>query len=138
MARISKAALADGKIVPLPTAAQRRVDNNRYADQRREALALRSSTPFAGRYRSSYDREADRLAGTLTDIKQTPELLILSAMLRVMEAETVTKVLEQLAPGAVNKSEPHEQAVATIKASRLTVGQQFDLFRAFDRLHGER
>ncbi len=138
MTRLSKAVLADGKVVPLPTAARRRVDNARYADQRREALALRKVTPFAGHYRSSHDRDADRLAETLSDIKQTPELLILSAMLRVMEADTVAKVLEQLAPGAVNKSAPHEQAVATIKASRLTVGQQFDLFWAFDRLRGER
>jgi hypothetical protein len=137
MARLSKAVLASGKVVPLPGAATRQVDNSRYADQRRASRAARQETPFADRYKPWYDREADQLAADLSDIRQTPELLILSAMLRTMEAEAVTKVLEQLAPGAVTGSEPHRQAVTTIKASRLNLGQQFDLSRAFDRLRGE-
>ncbi len=54
-----------------------------------------------------------------------------------MEADAFTRVLEQLAPGAVTGSTPHAQAVATVKASRLNLGQHIDLMRAFGRLRGE-
>ncbi len=137
MARLTKAHLAAGNIVALPTAAPRQVDNHRFADQRRASLAARKASRFTDRYQHHQQREADRLAKELTQIQQTPELLIVSAILRTMEADTVTRVLEQLAPGAVTGSTPHAQAVTTVKASRLNLGQQMDLMRAFDRLHGE-
>jgi hypothetical protein len=134
MARFSKADLASGKVVALPTAAPRQVDNSRFADQRRAALAARKASPFTQRYRHHQAREADALAAELATIEQTPALLIVSAMIRTMDPDAVKKVLEQLVPGAVGKSKPHVDAVATVKASRLNVGQQFDLLRAFDRL----
>ncbi|MBI0477495.1 hypothetical protein D9601_19350 [Sphingomonas sp. MA1305] len=137
MARLSKATLADGKVVALPTATARQVSNSRFAEQRRASLAARKASPFADRYQHHQEREADRLAGDLTTIEQTPALLIVSAILRTMDGEAVTKVLEQLAPGAVTGRPAHSQAVATVKASRLNLGQQFDLMRALDRLHGE-
>lgn len=136
MARLSKAHL-DGNVVALPTAATRQVDNHRFADQRRASLEARKASPFTGRYKHHQEREADRLAAELRAIEQTPALLIVSAMLRTMEAEAITRLLEQLAPGAVTGSEPARQAVATIKASRLNLGQQFDLMRALDRLRAE-
>lgn len=134
MARATKAALAALNVVVLPTAAPRQVDNYRYADQRRAMREARAGNRFADRYKHPHDREAERLAAELTTIEQSPALLIVSAMIRTMDADAVTKVLEQLAPGAVGGSKPHKDAVATIKASRLNLGQQFDLMRAFDRL----
>ncbi len=77
------------------------------------------------------------MAAELTGIEQSPALLIVSAMIRTMDADAITRVLEQIAPGVVSGSKPHREAVATIKASRLNVGQQFDLMRAFKRLRGE-
>lgn len=136
MPRLSKAQLA-GNVVVLPTAAARQVDNYRYADQRRAGRALKDASPFNAGYLAPHDREADKLADVITAIKQTPELLILSAMLRTMEADAVAKVLEQLAPGAVAGSVAHAQAVATVKVSRLNVGRQMDLMRAFDRRDAE-
>ena len=46
MAQLSKAALADGKVVVLSTAATRQVSNWRFAEQRR---ASRAESPFADR-----------------------------------------------------------------------------------------
>lgn len=137
MARLTKAHLAAGNIVALPTAAPRQIDNYRFADQRRAAGAASRASRFKSRYQHHHQREADRLAKELAQIQQTPELLILSAILRTMDADAVTRVLEKLAPGAVAGSAAHAQAVATVKASRLNVGQHMDLMRAFDRLHGE-
>lgn len=137
MARITKAAMASGNVVILPTAATRQVANSRFAEQRRASLAARKASPFADRYQHHQEREADRLAADLSVIEQTPALLIVSAILRSMDGEAVSKVLEQLAPGAVAGRPAHCQAVATVKASRLNLGQQFDLMRALDRLHGE-
>ncbi|WP_267395011.1 MULTISPECIES: hypothetical protein [unclassified Sphingomonas] len=135
MARLTKAARAAGNIAVLPTAAGRKVDNYRFAEQRRASMQARQSSRFAGLHKPHYDRAADRLATDLAAIEQTPALLIISAILRTMESDAVTKVLEQLAPGAVGGSSAHCQAVATVKASRLNLGEQFDLMRAFDRLH---
>jgi len=91
---------------------------------------------YAG-YRAPWEREADRLAQELAGIEQTPALLIVSAILRTMDADQYARVVEQLAPGAVAGRAPAMQAIATIKASRLCVGKQLDLFRAFDRMRGE-
>ena len=137
MARLPKATLADSKVVVLPTAAARKIDNYRFAEQRRAALSARKGNPFADRYQHHQQREADRLAEDLTAIDQTPALLIVSAILRSMDSEAVTKVLEQLAPGAAAGRPAHCQAVAAVKVSRLNLGQQFDLMRALDRLNAE-
>ena len=120
-------------VVVLPTAAPRQVSNLHYSEQRKASRVARTASPFTGRYRHPHAREADRLAEELAGIRQTPELLILSAIIRTMEPEAVKLVLEQLAPGKVHKSEPHVQALATIQASRLNVGQQIALFQAMDR-----
>lgn len=137
MASARKTVPSAPAVVRLPSAAARKVDNYRYADQRRAAVAARKVSPFADRYKHHQDREAERLAVELNGIEQSPALLIVSAMIRTMDADAITHVLEQLAPGAVCGSKPHREAVATIKASRLNVGQQFDLMRAFKRLRGE-
>lgn len=136
MARLSKAQLA-GNVVILPTAAARRINNHQFADQRRASFAARQASPFKSRYRHHQEREADRLAAELAAIEQTPALLIVSAMVRALDEAAVTKIMEQLAPGAVVKRLPNEQAVAAVKASRLNVGQHFDLLRALDRLRAE-
>lgn len=137
MARLTKAALAAGNIVALPTAATRNVDNYRFAEQRRAVMAARQTSPFADRYRAPSERTADKLAAEVSTIEQTPALLIVSAMLRALDPAAITKVLEQLAPGADAGRPAHRQAVATVKASTLDLGEQFDLLRALDRLHGE-
>lgn len=137
MVRLSKTALADGKVIALPTAAARKVDNYRFAEQRRAALSARKGNPFADRYQHHQEREADQLAADFAAIQQTPALLIVSAILRSMDSEAVTKVLEQLAPGAVAGRPAHCQAVTAVKVNRLNLGQQFDLLRALDRLNAE-
>lgn len=137
MARTNAAALAAPNVVAFPNAAARKVDNYRYADQRRAVLAARKDSPLCARYLAPWEREADKLAEDLASIEQTPALLIASAILRTMDADQYTRVLEQLAPGAVSGRKPTMQAIATVKASRLCVGEQFDLFRALDRLRGE-
>lgn len=124
-------------VVALPGAAPRKVDNYRFADQRRAAGNARKESPFAERYRHHHAREADRLAADLSAITQTPALLIVSAILRTMDADAARKVMEQLAPGALSNRPAHQQALATAMASRLSTGGQFDLMRALDRLHGE-
>ena len=137
MARTSAAALAAPNVVAFPNAAARKVDNYRFAEQRRAVLAARKDSPLCARYLSHQEREADRLAEELASIEQTPALLIVSAILRTMDADQYTRVLEQLAPGAVSGRKPVMQAIATIKASRLCVAEKLDLFRAFDRQRGE-
>jgi len=137
MARTSAAALAAPNVVPFPNAATRKVDNYRFADQRRAVLAARKESPLCARYLAPWERAADRLAQDLADIEQTPALLIVSAILRTLDADQYTRVLEQLAPGAILGRKPVMQAIATVKASRLCVGEQLDLYRAFDRQRGE-
>ncbi|WP_139330429.1 hypothetical protein [Sphingomonas sp. Sph1(2015)] len=137
MARLSKAVLASGNVVALPTAAPRKVVNSRFAEQRQASLAARKNGLFSGRYQHHQEREANRLAAELSAISQTPELLIVSAILRSLEPALIGKILEQLAPGVVAGSAAHRQAVATVQASNLNLGQQFDLMRAFARLRGE-
>lgn len=130
-------AAAPSNVVVLPSAAPRQVANNRFAEQRRASMAARKVSPFAGRYKHHQEREADQLAADLSGIEQSPALLIVSAMIRSMEADAVRKLLEQIAPGAVGGSKVHQEAVATVQASRLNLGQQFDLMRALDRLRQE-
>ncbi len=69
MARATKAQLAAGKIVALPTAAPQQVNNHRFADQRRASLAARKASRFIGRYHHHQQREADPLAKELTLIR---------------------------------------------------------------------
>ena len=135
MARTSAAALAAPNVVAFPNAAARKVDNYRYADQRRAVLAARKESPLCARYLSPADRKADRLAEDLAGIEQTPALLIVSAILRTLEPEQYDRVVEELTgrPDYV----PGRKALATVKASRLCLGDQFDLYRAFDRIRGE-
>jgi hypothetical protein len=137
MVHLSKATQADGKVTSLPTASPRRVNNYRFAEQRRAAIAARKASPFAGRYLHHHEREANQLASDLAPIVQTPVLLIVSALLRTMDDHAVSKVLEQLAPGAVAGRTAHRQAVTAVKVSRLNVGQLLDLLRAQGRLNGE-
>lgn len=137
MARTSAAALAAPNVVALPNAAARKVDNYRYADQRRAVLAARKDSPLCANYRAPWARKADRLAEELAGIEQTPALLIVSAILRTIDADQYMRVLAQLAPGAVSGRKPVMQAIATVKASRLNIGEQLDLYRAFDRQRGE-
>lgn len=137
MARTSAAALAAPNVVAFPNASARKVDNFRFAEQRRAVLAARKESPLCARYLSPADREADRLAQGLAGIEQTPALMIVSAILRTMEPDQCKRIVEQLTPGVVTHSKPALQALATLKAMRLSGGEQFDLFRAFDRMRGE-
>ncbi len=134
MVRASNAAFA-ANVVAFPNATARKVDNYRYADQRRAVLAARKESPLCARYLSPADRKADRLAEDLAGIEQTPELLIVSAILRTMEPEQYDRVVEQLT--GRHDYVPGRKALATVKASRLCLGDQFDLYRAFDRRRGE-
>lgn len=124
-------------IVRLPTAAARKVDNRRFASQRRAAIAASDSGPFADRYQTPRHREAVKLASDLMKIKQTPALILVSAILATMDAEAYTKVVGQFASGVASGRPAITQAFAALKASRLTSAQQMDLFRVFDRLNGE-
>ncbi len=135
MARTSAATLAAPNVVAFPNAAARKVDNYRFADQRRAVLAARRESPLCARYLSPADRKADRLAEDLVGIEQTPELLIVSAILRTMEPEQYDRVVEQLT--GRHDYVPGRKALATVKASRLCLGEQMDLYRAFDRQRGE-
>jgi hypothetical protein len=130
-------AVAPSNVVILPTAAPRQVLNNRFAEQRRAKMEARKASPFADRYQHPRDRDADRLATNLTDVQQTPEMLVVSAILRSLDEATAAKVLDQLAPAALSDRPAHRQAYAIAQASRLNLGQQFDLLRALDRLNAE-
>jgi hypothetical protein len=124
-------------IVRLPTAASRQPDNHRYAAQQKAKIVMREETAHRFGFRSPGQREAMKLAQQMRAITQTPALIAVSAILRCLDEETYTKVLHQLAPGALSENEPAQQAFATAKVSRLTVGQQLDLFNAFDELSRE-
>lgn len=130
-------AAAPSNLVILPTAPARRVCNSRFAEQRRASREARADSPFANRYQHPRDRDADRLAANLNESQQTPETLILSAILRCLDEATAGKVLDQLAPAALSERPTHRQAYAIAKASRLNLGQHFDLLRALDRLNAE-
>ena len=134
MARTSAAALP-ANVVALPSAAARKVDNFRFAEQRRAVSAARKASPLCARYLSPEDRKADQLAQDLIGIDKTPALLIVSAILRTMDADQYQRVAEQLTGDP--DYELGRKALATVKVSRMTVGEQYALYRAFDRERGE-
>lgn len=121
-------------VVRLPTAARRKPDNHRFAEQRRAALELCRASRFAERYQCPVDRKSMTLAKQLREIEQTPALIIASAILRCIDANTYTRIVEQIAPGVVGGKPVYHQALATIRASRLTVSEQHYLLNAFARL----
>ncbi|MFW2831747.1 hypothetical protein [Sphingomonas sp. ID0503] len=76
-------ARASSNLIRLPTAARRQVHNNRYADQRRAALAAREASPWPGEYKMPWQRDEDRRKAaqpSLTHIKRTPALVIAMAL----------------------------------------------------------
>jgi hypothetical protein len=131
MARTSAAALAAPNVVAFPNAAARKVDNYRYADQRRAVLAARKDSPLCARYLSPADRKADKLAEDLAGMEQTPALLITSAILGTMTQDQYDRVVDQLT--GRRDYIPGRKALAVVKASRMCLGEQMDLYRAFDR-----
>jgi hypothetical protein len=137
MARITAAALAAPNVVAFPNAAARKVNNNRYREQRHAAKDVRQDSPFPSRYLLPCQRKADRLAEELAGIEQTPALLIVSAILRTMDAEQVNRVVDQLTDKSAAERKPVAQALATIEVSRLNFAGQYDLLRAFDRMRTE-
>jgi hypothetical protein len=73
-------------VVKLPTAARRRVDNNRFADQRRAVRALRTAEPWPGEYLLPGMREERRTAEALAELNRTPELFAILAILTAFPA----------------------------------------------------
>lgn len=124
-------------VVRLPNAAARQVNNWRYSAQRKAGRALKAASPFNGRYVDPSTRAGRALAEQAMAITQTPALVIVSAILHSMDSEAFAKVAAELAPAALGNNEAARQALATLRISRMNVGQQLDFFRGLDFLRGE-
>jgi len=115
-------------VVRLPTAAPRKVDNNRFKEQRRAASVAREHSPFHERYVQPCVRAAMPDARLINDVVLSPALLIAEALLAHADPEMRAKIVAHLAPGAVVGSEAHQQAVAIIRRHKQCLGDKF----AFD------
>lgn len=116
-------------VVRLPTAAPRKVENNRFKEQRRAASALRNENAFADRYIDPCVRAALPDARLFNEITLTPGLLIASTLLDLIDPEIRDQLVKRLSLGAAVGRKPHQQALMLIRRQRQCLGDEF-AFRA--------
>ena len=141
MARVTKAILATSpNVVMLPTAAPRKVENNRFAAQREAKAALRQAQPWpGGRRMFPGESHARRTAETVCAMNKTPELFMLSAILSVLDADARERVRRMTSAYTYSDNEAERQGAAAIEAAcPLNVGEQCNLSSAFDHVNGSR
>ncbi|WP_419825152.1 hypothetical protein [Sphingomonas sp.] len=124
-------------IVRLPTAARRKVDNARFAEQRRSAIAARQSGEWPGKYLHPHDRRMDEQAKLLLSIEDTVATRLLQAILAALDDGARQKVAAALAPAVIGERPAALQAFALFKTSKPTVGEAHYLGLALDRLRAE-
>lgn len=129
-------ALRAPNVVCLPTAAPRQVQQhyNRAASAARRAAREQQGVKFP--HRCPVDRVADKRAAVLVDVKPTPALILVQAILAELDQETRLKIIGQLAAHGA-QSTPSRQAFEIASATMLNFGDQWALFNALDRTRGK-
>lgn len=122
-------AASAANVVRLPTAAPRKINNNRFREQRRAASALRKESAFTDRYIDPCVRAALPDARLFNEITLTPGLLIASTLLDLIEPEIRDQLVKRLSIGAAVGRKPHQQALMLIRRQRQCVGDEY-AFRA--------
>ena len=124
-------------VIRLPTAAPRQVQQPRNRHTRAAARALREESPFPERFMFPGQREAMKRAEVLSEIEQTPALLIAEALFALLDRGDQMKVIAHLAAGAAAGRKTSRQAVEVTRAQMLCFGDKMDLLRALEQLRGE-
>lgn len=132
---IGKGASVASNVVRLPTAAPRKVDNNRYSAQRAPKIALRKETAHRFNYQHPGTRAAADDAATYLETNLTPALLIVAAMFKHMPPEAQEEVMRSVDLYTLRGSKAHAQAMLAMKMSRpMTVGACMDFANALSAI----
>lgn len=123
-------------VVILPTAASRQVQQRYNRDFRAAAGELRELHAARFRFAPPHAREALRRARRLREAGKSPATLILDALLRSLEPDTVSATLRKLRIATELRDDPiYEQAYELARLSApMTIAERFDLENAFEQL----
>ncbi|TCP36529.1 hypothetical protein [Sphingomonas sp. BK235] len=113
-----------GVVISLPTAAKRKVKQNR----NQAARAAKAGLPkLEVEYVYPTIREAMRTAATLIKLGPSPERELLTALCFALDDDARARVEAFLALGVAAQRESAIDARAIFKASRPNVGEKYDL-----------
>jgi hypothetical protein len=80
-------------VVRLATAARRRVDNCRWAAQRKALEAFRDANPWPGEYKSPWARSREASDAEFAKIQRTPEMAAILAILTAFPSDRINSLL---------------------------------------------
>lgn len=106
---ISEGASAPSNIVRLPTAAPRKVDNLRFAEQRRAVVEARKGNRWGAATRQEVERIADtrRRYSFMEGVEREPALLLTMALLKSADPVTMARVCSWTANAVFRDPECH-------------------------------
>jgi hypothetical protein len=125
----------DPKVVILPTAAPKQVQQQSNRASREARCKLRSEQPWPGEHLHPGQRQAIENAKAMAETQQTPELVLAMAMFAALDPEGRAKVDEQLALAVLTGCVAARRAQA--KVSIRTIGDRIDSDFAFRYLEGD-
>jgi hypothetical protein len=119
-------------VVKLPTAARRRVDNNRYASQRRAVGIARAAQPWPGEYVAGFVRDERRAAAAFARLERSPEMFALLAIMTAFPSDrldalaTASDMLLARDPDSKDGQTGHALISEAVKLRRAmeTIAQQ--------------
>jgi hypothetical protein len=92
--KTTEGASAFSNVVRLPTAAPRKVDNGRWAEQRRAVIAARKGNPWNAETEFDVIRTAEtkRRSEAMGTLQRDPALLLVMALIQAADAKTRDRV----------------------------------------------
>ena len=113
---------AQSNIVRLPAAATRKVDNSRFADQRRAARAARKGNPWNAETEFDVIRAAEdrRRREAMSNLQRDPALLLVMALIGAADKKTQDKVFYTAFQAAFREPGCEASLSAYRIAARLT------------------
>ena len=122
----SEGASPPSNVIHLPTAAPRKVDNHRYAEQRRAGLAAKAVHAHRFHHQWPGDRraraEADRVDGVMVGLQRDPSLFLAMGLLKAADAATRAKVAAYAAL-AVARMPDDPATLQAYEIARLIMGE---------------
>lgn len=117
-------ASAPSNVVRLPTAAPRKVDNRRFAEQRQAARAARKGSPFEGRFIHGGIRPYLETANDYYDCAPSPELALALAIFKTLPLADQSAIMAGLACQADRGSPAHRKARSVIRVERTLANDE--------------
>jgi hypothetical protein len=125
-----------GEVIKLPTAARRKVQQPCNRQGRVARAAFRSANPWPGEFLFAGQREAISRAKVIRGAGGSPEMAVLTAILRALPQDIRDNVAAQFAAGATHAPKTIvRQAYEIIRLERMTIGEMVDWEFANDYLN---